>query len=273
MKSLVLIAFIIFVFLNGCTEVQEYSDVQERSGIKERSDVQERSDKKDIQLPSTDDSVPSSGAEVQARSVKKTIPLPNTDDSRPLTWHISENSCPGEVCSSDNVIIKKDMIVITVPAGKQGGGEIYSDELFKHGSFEAKMKFKKVPNVIYSFFIGNFYPKPENEIDIVEIEINKNARPIVYSSVWWTIGELLWESDYYSWFKVDEDYHKYKLVWNNDTLDFFIDDKFASRWKDSRLVSMKRMRVYLNAYTYNPKYTANETGYLYIESVKVKDSQ
>ena len=166
----------------------------------------------------------------------------------PSTWKVSRKSCPGGVCSG-NVVVKGDNVIITVPKGRRSGGEIYSVELFKYGVFEVRMKIKKVPCVRYAFFLGVFDKEPENEIDVIEIDVLDDGSAIAYSTVWWNSRKRLWTKILD--FEPDEEYHTYKLEWSGDTLVFYIDGREVARFRDERVERMRKLRVLVNAYAYS----------------------
>ena len=71
----------------------------------------------------------------------------------PSLWCAPSQGCPRQICSTLNVNIKNDEVVITVPQGV-GGGEIYSHEKYKEGTFSAELNFSLSPGVRYAFFLG-----------------------------------------------------------------------------------------------------------------------
>lgn len=77
-------------------------------------------------------------------------------------WCVPSHGCPRLNCSDLNVNIESNKVVIRVPRGV-GGGEIYSLEKYKEGTFSAELDFLLSPGVRYAFFLGVFDEgKPQN---------------------------------------------------------------------------------------------------------------
>lgn len=175
------------------------------------------------------------------------------DDFNDLgNWTVSAPGCPGKICSASNVAIKTGFLVITVPAGRQGGGEVSSKGAFRYGSFQASMKISKVAWVRFAFFL--FDPTTQNEIDVVEIEVGGYAGNSVsaYSTVWRDPNHRIWTSGAYNlWFDPSGGYHTYRLDYYQSKVQFYIDGRCVSTVPMS-LVPFAPMRIYLNAYTFMP---------------------
>ncbi|KXA90009.1 hypothetical protein AKJ61_01645 [candidate division MSBL1 archaeon SCGC-AAA259B11] len=138
----------------------------------------------------------------------------------PSSWRKSRVGGPRGICTAKNVNVNGNDVSIFVPSDRQSGGEISSSERYKEGSFEIRMKVEKEPYVRYAFFLGGFKNEPQNEIDVIEIDIKGDGSAVAYSTVYWTAGQRLWTSGEYD-IDINESYHTYKLDWQDSTLYFY----------------------------------------------------
>jgi|GEM_PF-4594442 len=180
----------------------------------------------------------------------------------PSQWCAPLQGCPRQICSALNANIKNNEVVIMVPRGV-GGGEIYSLEKYKEGTFYAELEFSLSPGVRYAFFLGVFDEgEPQNEIDIVEIDVVNESMALVSGAVHWSANKMLWASPRKA---LSETSINVTLTWKGSNLSVYVNGELLWSWSNKELKSFRALHIYFNAYT--PK-ESNKKGTLIVKHVQ-----
>jgi beta-glucanase (GH16 family) len=186
-------------------------------------------------------------------------------------WVRSDRGCPNHICSVSNVPAPANSkLIINIPAGRQGGGEIYSKSTFNYGTFQISMRTANVAWVRFAFFL--FDPASQNEIDIIEVEVSKGVfgnSVSAYSTIWRNPSTRVWTSGAYNlWFDPSGGYHTYRLDYYKDRIQFYIDGRCVSK-VPMCIVPFAPLRLYINSYTFKPFNYPPTTATLYVDWVQV----
>ena len=180
----------------------------------------------------------------------------------PSEWCVPSRGCPWLICSDFNVKIENSKVVIMVPRGV-GGGEIYSLEKYKEGTFSAELNFSLSPGVRYAFFLGVFDEgEPQNEIDIVEIDVVNESVALVSGAVHWSADKMLWASPRKA---LRDTSINVTLTWKGSNLSVYVNGEFLWSWSGKELENFRALHIYFNAYT--PK-ESSKKGTLIVRQVQ-----
>jgi len=149
-----------------------------------------------------------------------------------------------------------------VPRGV-GGEEIYSLEKYKEDTFSAELEFSLSPSVRYAFFLGVFdEDEPQNEIDIVEIDVVNESMALGSGAVHWSANKMLWASPRKT---LSETSINVTLTWKSSKLRVYVNGKLLWSWSNKELENFRALHIYFNAYT--PK-ESSKKGTLTVKHVK-----
>lgn len=196
----------------------------------------------------------------------------------PVMWKISnDEKTPGSgVFVAQNVLVDqiKDNTTISVSEKGMKAGQLYSDNEFKFGTYEVKMKFSKTENVRYAFFL--YDSNTQNEIDIIEIDVVPPDKPHcssvstcieASSTIYNGSSERLWTSgdqDLEQFLGEDPTLrtHTYKLIWLPGSISFFIDNKLFEKAETGNKIQMVEdfapMHILVSSYAYGTSSEFNQ---------------
>ncbi len=142
-------------------------------------------------------------------------------------WSKGEHGIGRSYLDPANVSVAGGELLMKIPARTLNGGEIVSNELYRYGSYSARMKVPYAPSSITGFFM---YKAPDfaNEIDI-EI-FNDRSRRIMFTTYAGaadgpTNTEILQLP-----FDPTEGYHDYRFDYSTGSVSFYVDGTLMKTW-------------------------------------------
>lgn len=162
-----------------------------------------------------------------------------------------------------NVDVSNGNLRIKLPANTLNGGEIESKNLYKYGTYRARMKLPNAPSSITGFFL---YMDPDyySEIDI-EVYNDKNGK-IDFTT--YADGREQHFATKSLGFDPTADFHEYRFDFYPGNLSFYVDGKLMQSWTDG--MSTNSMYLLVNAWYPNwlagTKTTSDQ--YLLIDWIK-----
>jgi beta-glucanase (GH16 family) len=140
-----------------------------------------------------------------------------------------------------NVGVSSGSLAVRLPGGKLDGGEMRSADLYRYGSFRARIKVADAPSSVTAFFL---YKKPDYAQEI-DIEIfNDSTRRIWFSTYAGggqtnTVEKLLP-------FDASADFHEYAIEYDPGLVRFLADGVELQRWSSG--ITRSSMYLYVNAW-------------------------
>ncbi|KFA96609.1 glycoside hydrolase family 16 protein [Vibrio sp. ER1A] len=119
-------------------------------------------------------------------------------------------------------------------------GEIRTQGFYGNGCFEVEMKPVKAEGVVSAFFLfAGPYDQPEggngthNEIDIEFIGLNTN---LVQFNFWSNDDSYEQRNEYIHYLDFDaaDEFHKYAIEWNKNTIKWYIDDELVYKVRNTK---------------------------------------
>lgn len=140
-----------------------------------------------------------------------------------------------------NVTVGDGFLDIRLPAGRLDGGEMRSTNLYRYGSYSARMRIANAPSSLTAFFL---YKRPDfaQEIDI-EIYNDSTGR-IMFST--YSNGAQTHTMTATLPFDATADYHVYTIDYDSRSVRFLVDGTELQRWSTG--VPRSSMYVYANAW-------------------------
>jgi beta-glucanase (GH16 family) len=178
-------------------------------------------------------------------------------------WYKSSHTLGRTTLQPDNVDVSNGNLRIKLPANTLNGGEICSAELYKYGTYSARMKLPNSPSSITSFLL---YAGPSlyNEIDIGIYNDPKG-------DVWFTTyadGKMQHTASMKLGFDPTADFHEYTFDFYPDKLNFYVDGKLMQTWTDG--MTTNPMHLLVNAWYPNwlPGTKPTTDQYLLVDWIK-----
>lgn len=163
----------------------------------------------------------------------------------------------------ENVAVSDGQLAITIPAGTMASGEVSSTDLKGYGSYEISMKLPNAPSSITGFFL---YAAPDYDQEI-DIEIyNQPDGKIMFTS--YANGALTQTLTSDLNFDPTADFHHYRIDYQPDTIDFYVDDILLTRFSEG--IPHNPMYLMVNAWFPNwlDKKPAPQTQQLLIDWIR-----
>ena len=141
----------------------------------------------------------------------------------------------------ENVSLQEGDLQLKLPAGTLNGGEIASKELYKYGSYRARIKVPDARSSITGFFL---YEEPDFEKEI-DVEIfNDSSGRIMFTT--YAGGEETNNVRKKLPFDPTKDFHEYRFDFYPDNAEFYVDGELLHRFEKG--LPEKAMRLYVNAW-------------------------
>lgn len=145
----------------------------------------------------------------------------------PAVFNASSHRLGQTQFKPENVAVSDGQLVITIPAGTMASGEVSSTDLKGYGSYEISMKLPNAPSSITGFFL---YAAPDYDQEI-DIEIyNQPDGKIMFTSYANGAQTQSLTSDLN--FDPTADFHHYRIDYQPDTIDFYVDDILVTRFSE-----------------------------------------
>jgi beta-glucanase (GH16 family) len=178
-------------------------------------------------------------------------------------WYKSSHTLERTTFQPDNVDVNNGNLRIKLPANTLNGGEICSTELYKYGTYSARMKLPNAPSSITGFFL---YADPSlhNEIDI-EI-YNEPDGNIIFTT--YADGKMQHTTTKELGFDPTADFHEYTFDFYPDRLNFYVDGKLMQTWNEG--MTTNSMHLLVNAWYPNwlPGTKPTTDQYLLVDWIK-----
>lgn len=163
----------------------------------------------------------------------------------------------------ENVTVRNGNLRIKLPADTLDGGEIASKELYKYGSYRARVKVPDAKSSITGFFL---YEEPDFEKE-VDIEIfNDPSGRILFTT--YAGGEETNNVEKKLSFDPTKDFHEYRFDFYPEKAEFYVDDELLHSFTGG--LPEDQMRLYVNVWF--PAWLSGKKpemdGYTYVDWVK-----
>jgi endo-1,3-1,4-beta-glycanase ExoK len=140
-----------------------------------------------------------------------------------------------------NVVVADGRLGVKLPAGTFNGGEVRSRDLYRWGSYHARMKLANAPSSLTAFFL---YRPPDYRREI-DIELwNDSSRRIMFST--YAEGAQTNTRTMLLPFDATADFHEYTIEYRPGSVRFLVDGTPMQRW--SRGVTRSAMHVFVTAW-------------------------
>lgn len=163
----------------------------------------------------------------------------------------------------ENVSVQNGNLRIKLPADTLDGGEIASKELYKYGSYRARVKVPDAKSSITGFFL---YEEPDFEKE-VDIEIfNDPSGRILFTT--YAGGEETNNVEKKLSFDPTKDFHEYRFDFYPGEIEFYVDDELVHSFAED--LPRDQMRLYVNVWfpTWLSGKKPEMDGYTYVDWVQ-----
>lgn len=140
-------------------------------------------------------------------------------------WSKGDHELGRSYLDPKNVFVRRGKLIVKVPAHTLNGGEIYSDNLYRYGSYATRMRVPYAPTSITGFFLY-ISPDFQSELD-VEV-FNDHSRRISFTT--YAGGSKTHSDTMRLPFDPTTGYHKYFFRYEPRSLSFYVDGKLMKRW-------------------------------------------
>src|SRR5262245_5056124 len=140
-----------------------------------------------------------------------------------------------------NVGVSGGLLGVKLSAGKLDGGEMRSTNLYRYGSFRARMKIANAPSSLTAFFL---YRKPDfaQELDI-ELFNDSSGRVMLSTYAGGAQTNTVTKS---LGFDATADFHDYAIEYDPRLVRFLVDGVELQRWTTG--VTQSTMYLFVNAW-------------------------
>jgi hypothetical protein len=187
---------------------------------------------------------------------QKSIFEENFDIDIHKNWEVQNHSFPENGCEMYDSQIKLNNSVLTLLVDKNGqdkgkpykGAEIGSKSSFLYGLFTVRMKNQIASGTVSSFFLMNKWKNETWEHKEIDIEfLGKNPNAVQFTVHHFTEGgskHFYKEYTHLLGFNSADNYHDYSILWNKDSISWFVDSKWVYSEKD--ILIDEEMNIRLN---------------------------
>lgn len=186
------------------------------------------------------------GGVAQAQDRSFTDTFKDFDGER---WGKGDHRLGRSYLDPSNVLVRRDLLVIKIPARTLGGGEIYSRKMYRYGVYGTRLKVPYAPTSITGFFL---YRSPDFEHEI-DIEIyNDHSRRIMFTT--YSNGTRTHTQTMRLPFDATEGFHRYHIRYGPRYVGFYAGGKLMKRWRSG--VPNEAMHLMVN--TWYPNWLAGK---------------
>lgn len=185
-------------------------------------------------------------------------------DSLPRNrWEVSSKKIGRSRLEPENVSVEGGRLRLKIPGGTLDGGEIRSKDLYRYGTYRARIKVADAPSSLTGFFLYR-EPDLENELD-VEVFNDPSGR-ILFTT--YSNGEETNTVSKRLPFDPTAGFHEYRFDLYPDRAEFYVDGRLMHGF-DSGLPG-DPMRLYVNVWF--PTWLSGERpvrdGYTYVDRIQ-----
>jgi beta-glucanase (GH16 family) len=184
----------------------------------------------------------------------------NFDSFDEARWSKATHTFPENLAgfTPENAFVEGGLLKLRVTAQQRGdkpysAAEIYSNDTFLYGRFEARIRFASGSGIVSSLFIYNY--DPWNEIDIESL--GHQLQGVQYNIITGTPGGGLTYQPHFDpiGFSPYADFHDYAFEWRPGDVRFFVDGQ--PRHTDARNASRlnQQVRLRMNCWPTNNEVT------------------
>lgn len=149
-----------------------------------------------------------------------------------------------------NISVSNGLLGLRFPAGKLDGAEMRTNNVYRWGTYRARMKVADAPGSLTAFFL---YKKPDYAQEI-DIEIfNDSSRKVMYST--YSGGRQTHTVTAELPFDATADFHEYAIEYLQGSVRFLVDGVEQQRWTDG--VTKSTMYLFVNGWF--PSWLTGET--------------
>ncbi|HET7270983.1 MAG TPA: glycoside hydrolase family 16 protein [Rubrobacter sp.] len=141
----------------------------------------------------------------------------------------------------ENVVVDNGLLKLKIPAGTTDGAQIESMNYYGYGTFRTRMRVPDAPSSITGFYL---YRSPDlySEIDIeVYNDDTGNMDFVTYAD-----GQRTHYVSKDFRFDPSADFHNYRIDYNPDSVQFFVDGTLRQTWTDG--VPSASMKLLVNTW-------------------------
>jgi beta-glucanase (GH16 family) len=177
-------------------------------------------------------------------------------------WRVQRYSFPENGCemTDSQILVKKSILTLTVELNKTNnikpykGGEISSVVPFLYGLFSVRMKNQIAPGTVSSFFIMNKWQPKNWEHKEIDIEfLGENTTEVQFTVHHFKEGgkkHVYYAYTYKLGFNSSDYYHDYSILWNKNSISWFVDGKQV--YIEKRILFEEAMYIRLNHWAAAP---------------------
>lgn len=137
----------------------------------------------------------------------------------PIRWLAGDHPLGKGRFRPENTSVNSGMLSLRLPAGTYDGGEIQSQDRYRTGSYEARIKVAKAPGSVTAFFLYEYTDRNIDEIDI-EIFGDGSGRVLL---VTWLRSRQTNLTEVVLPFDPTADFHDYKIEVGRKRIRFSVD--------------------------------------------------
>jgi beta-glucanase (GH16 family) len=159
----------------------------------------------------------------------------------PSRWSIGDHNLSRSYLDPNNVSIEGGDLALKLPANELNGGEIRSNDIYRYGSYAARIKVPNDPSSITGFFL---YEPPDHASEI-DIEIyNDTSRKIMFTT--YAGGKQTHSQTMTPPFDPTNGFHDYRFDYTPNSVSFYADGMLMKSWSGG--LPNDPMRLYVNAW-------------------------
>lgn len=156
-------------------------------------------------------------------------------------WGKSDHLLGRSDLDPSNVSVRRGLLAIKIPARTLNGGEIHSQEMYRYGSYGARVRVPYAPTSITGFFL---YRSPDFEHEI-DIEIyNDHSRRIMFTT--YSNGSRTHTATMQLPFDATEGFHRYHFRYGPRYVGFYAGGKLMKSWRTG--VPNEAMHLLINTW-------------------------
>ncbi len=140
-----------------------------------------------------------------------------------------------------NIGVANGLLALRFPAGRLDGAEMRTTDLYRYGTYRARMKMADAPGSLTAFFL---YRKPDYAQEI-DIEVyNDSSRKVMFST--YSGGAMTHTVTMQLPFDATADFHEYAIEYGPGSARFLVDGVQLQSWTSS--VTRSTMYLFVNGW-------------------------
>ena len=193
------------------------------------------------------------------------ITCPNKQKMNDYRNNIYKKSFNEDGCnmSDKQVNINSSCLTLTVDKDNASkpkpfnGGEVFSKNDFLYGEFKVSIKNSIAPGSVSSFFLMNQWEEENWEHKEIDIEfLGKDTRAVQFTVHHYKNGgknHVYKKHIHDLGFDSSDDFHEYKILWSEDSISWFVDNKWV--YSEKELLIHEKLHIRMNHWAADPDRT------------------